>query len=99
APRYLPSFPTRRSSDLDLRGFADDHAHSVVDEDAAADRSAGVDFDAGEPASPVGQPARKPAEPGTPQGMHHPAMPGQGMQPRVRSEEHTSELQSRGHLV
>ena len=31
----------------DLAGFADHHAHSVIDEAAAADGRAGMDFDAG----------------------------------------------------
>src|SRR5205823_11813625 len=75
----------QRAVIADLRGFADDHAHSVVDEDAAADRRPGMDFDPCEPSPPVGQPARKPAEAGSPQGMRHPAMPSQGVQSRVAS--------------
>ena len=44
----------------DLRSFADDHAHAVVDEHAPADDSRRMDFNAGEPAPEM---RGKPAEP------------------------------------
>ena len=52
----------------DFGGFADDHAHAVIDEHAAADRGPRVDLDAGQEAAPVREPAREPAEIGTPEG-------------------------------
>lgn len=41
----------------DFGGFADDDAHSVIDEKTAADGGAGMNFDAGEPASGLGNQA------------------------------------------
>src|SRR5439155_21431108 len=85
-PPYLPSFPTRRSSDLgpaearaaDGAGYAPRHLRedpSGRPHDPRAGPSVGADRGAEPAAGRVAQP-----------------VPG-------RSEEHTSELQSRGHLV
>jgi len=41
----------------DFGGFADDDAHAVIDEEAAANARAGVDFDAGEEAADLGEDA------------------------------------------
>ena len=41
----------------DLGGLADDDAHAVVDDQAAADRGAGVDLNAGPEAGPLGDSA------------------------------------------
>ena len=38
----------------DLSGLADDDAHTVVDDQAAADLGAGMDFDPGPEAAPLG---------------------------------------------
>src|SRR5437660_9156013 len=74
APRYLPSFPTRRSSDL-----SDLIRLSTL------------------PAVHVERQARRRGPGRTARGR--PAAPREWSAGRPRSEEHTSELQSRGHLV
>ena len=43
----------------DLGGFADHHAHAMVDEKAPADLSAGMNLDAGEKAADVADEARQ----------------------------------------
>src|ERR1043165_2204865 len=43
----------------DFGSFTDDHAHTVIDEEAAADDGAGMDFDAGEKAREVHEAAGK----------------------------------------
>ena len=43
----------------DFGGLADHHAHAVIDEEAAADGGAGVDFDAGEKAADLRNHARQ----------------------------------------
>src|SRR4030095_16882860 len=45
-----------------LRRLADHHAHAVVDEHAAPDPGAGVDLDAGKPATEVGGEAPEAAQ-------------------------------------
>src|SRR5207253_9599930 len=87
----LPSFPTRRSSDLnnacDITGEADFFAADLRDECKMVPRVAGR-VDGGDV-----QAAH----------VHHSAIAQRGdlrlMNGNDRSEEHTSELQSRGHLV
>src|SRR5207253_10879702 len=70
-PRHLPSFPTRRSSDLasDLRLLASG------------------------PRTGLAEIVLPPVQPGSS------IMPGWTGGRTIRSEEHTPELQSRGHLV
>ncbi len=70
----------------DFGGFADDDAHPVVDEHPPADRRAGVDFDAGQPAAPVRQPAREPARAAAPEAVAHRAVPYQRMQARIAGQ-------------
>src|SRR5699024_12536283 len=79
-PRYPPSFPTRRSSDLQL-------GHS-----AQRDRHVGCDRFA----TFSSRHCRPRQEGATRQTRSHGA---QTDEPRCRSEEHTSELQSRFDLV
>ena len=43
----------------DHRGFADDHTHTVVDEETATNFRAGMDFDSGQEARQLGHPARQ----------------------------------------
>src|SRR5207253_9583308 len=87
----LHSFPTRRSSDLAHRGRkhkVKEHADEIHAEELSG-------------------PLRKPERPGEPAPAHAAGelsneKNAHGEQPvpvRDRSEEHTSELQSRGHLV
>jgi hypothetical protein len=70
----------------DFGSFADDDAHAVVDEHQPADRRAGVDFDAGQPASPVGQPTREPARATAPEAVAHCAVPYQRMEARIAGQ-------------
>ena len=51
----------------DLGRLADHHAHAVVDEQARADRRAGMDFDAGQAAHHLREPARQQFQPVHPQ--------------------------------
>src|SRR5207253_11382632 len=93
APRYLPSFPTRRSSDL--LGF--ERRHNAVARAASADFSS---FHAairdGLPIAPAYYPhVRALNRVGAAVADRRP-LP---LLRASRSEEHTSELQSRGHLV
>ncbi len=67
----------------DLRRLADHDSHAVVDENAPADRRAGVDLDSRQPAAPVRQPARQPAEVRPPQAVDDRAMPDQRVQSRI----------------
>ena len=70
----------------DFGRFADDNAHPVIDEHAAADRGPRVDLDAGQEAAPVREPAREPAEIGTPYGMNQRAMPDERVQAGIAGE-------------
>src|SRR5436305_13771972 len=70
APRHLPSFPTRRSSDLIGAGLGND-ADDGAGASAILGRVVVLEY----------------------------AKLRDGVQIEVRSEEHTSELQSRPHLV
>src|SRR5207253_6122835 len=95
--RTLPSFPTRRSSDLHLacKGFVFDNRIQLAITQPACDVEVG----------------RTHARPATIRDrrlrMHHGTVPLKHSHtsfeeraiPGSRSEEHTSELQSRGHLV
>ena len=47
----------------DLGGFADDHAHAVIDEEAPADLGAGMDLDSGDPSRDLRQASRREAQP------------------------------------
>src|SRR5439155_19962083 len=82
AHRALPSFPTRRSSDLDLDAGV--HLHKI---ESAVRVEEKLDRSRAHVADRLGQ-------------LHGRVdrLRGRGND-RVRSEEHTSELQSRGHLV
>ena len=64
----------------DFRGPADDHAHAVIDENAAADDCAGMNFDAGQDAADMGNKAADKAEPAAPRSMGDPMQ-----QQRVKS--------------
>src|SRR5216683_8422488 len=55
----------------DLGGFADHHAHAVVDEYAAPYGGPGMDLDSGQPAAPVREPAAQPSRPISPQRVRH----------------------------
>src|SRR5439155_4967189 len=84
AHRDLPSFPTRRSSDLTIAGVLREHAHySLLQKSSSLQ-------DAVSPLWKPGAPDRTAAFMRTQRA---------GALPPDRSEEHTSELQSRGHLV
>src|SRR5207253_9726567 len=74
--RALPSFPTRRSSDLRRRRRRIDGSRHIGGSGPSARR---------------GNPRRQPRQRGAVVCPHD--------RGRRRSEEHTSELQSRGHLV
>ena len=50
-------------------GFSDDHARAVVDEHAAAEDGAGMDFDSGEEARALGEHPRDEAEFGSPEAV------------------------------
>src|SRR5439155_22890081 len=93
----LPSFPTRRSSDLASEA-ADDRQRLLLRQEPLAARAA----------RPRGDPPPDDRALSTPhqrEGRTLPPDDGQGVGLRgrlplpSRSEEHTSELQSRGHLV
>src|SRR5207253_9399066 len=88
-PLYLHSFPTRRSSDLEVVSVAPDVLQQV------AVRVGDTVGPAGRPGlvKDVGEIARRDRHARV--GVVQP-----GVQlVQIRSEEHTSELQSRGHLV
>src|SRR5262249_35120102 len=70
----------------DLGGLADDNAHAVVDEHPSTDRRAGVDLDAGEPATPMREPPSQPLETGSPQAMCDGPVPDQSVQAGIASE-------------
>ena len=53
----------------DLGGFADHHAHAMIDEQARPDGRAGVDFDACQTARHLGQHAGRGLQPGLPQAV------------------------------
>ena len=59
----------------DLGRLADHDAHAVVDEETTSDGRAGVDLDAGEPASELRTGARDEARAPVPQHMHHTVRP------------------------
>src|SRR5262245_64518785 len=85
--RDLPSFPTRRSSDLVGRVVTEVHAEAIGDrvQERAAAEDVGVVADQEQTAA-----------------VAHPGFDGIDLGRRVRcgrSEEHTSELQSLRHLV
>ena len=66
----------------DLGGLADHHAHAVVDEEAAADRRAGMDLDAGEEAAELRDEAAAQLPVAPPEPVRQ-AMENQGMQPGI----------------
>ena len=69
----------------DLRGFADHHAHAVVDEDAPADADRRVNFNAGAEAPDVAHPAGK-AVPALNPAPVRAAVKGKRMQARITEE-------------
>src|SRR5207253_10867395 len=95
---HLPSFPTRRSSDLDADRTGVQHLRARP-RARAPDRARLAD--------PLTEEAAPdPGDRGGDARVHRPAVrargraaPGDPATVRARSEEHTSELQSRGHLV
>ena len=70
----------------DHRGLADDHAHAVVNEEAAADLGAGVDLDARDHAADVGHEAAEQAEAALPEPVRH-VIEQQRVEARI-AEEH-----------
>src|SRR5207302_10779058 len=97
--RVLPSFPTRRSSDLRRRTAGEE---AVLAEGrqgtfrGAAGASAGSDSRQG--AADGGRLLRSDRHRSTALGQLPPEAPGQAVRRYPRSEEHTSELQSRENL-
>src|SRR5207253_5243387 len=88
--RNLPSFPTQRSSDLMLI----DANGNVIEDGTSDPLLAQEHFDVPPP------PERGPNFSVLPAQKHHVANGSELLYVTVpRSEEHTSELQSRGHLV
>src|SRR6185369_17832962 len=87
-PRGAPqgNAMVERAVVADFGGFADDDAHAVVDEHSPADRGAGVDFNAGQPARPVRQPARKPTRTAAPEAVADCAVPYQRMEARIAGQ-------------
>src|SRR5207253_8255517 len=83
AHRPLHSFPTRRSSDLERRQQVIEHATPSLG------------------SWPLGEEREHPLQrdPARRLEQHDLVAPERGRELRTRSEEHTSELQSRGHLV
>src|SRR5206468_11453803 len=91
-PRALPSFPTRRSSDLLMRSGSTAIAYeTVTDARGGLPLLAPMSEVAGRMAVHVGAHYLEKGQGG--QGILLAGVPG------VRSEEHTSELQSRSDLV
>src|SRR5690606_39516908 len=90
APQFPHSFPTRRSSDLDLASFVETRAHTVEQRTHRDRRQAHRALALAEGSGDRGQQSRlrleRDARPPPAKGLH-------------RSEEHTSELQSRENLV
>ena len=68
------------------RGLADDHAHSVVDEQPPPDLRAGMDFDAGDQAGGLGQRAGRELPAMDPQPMMEAETP-QGVETRVQQHD------------
>src|SRR5206468_6023560 len=91
APRALPSFPTRRSSDLydDARAAAQ-NVLAIAPDDAGA-KTLVADADAA-----IARRRSLPPKPAVPAA---PSAPTPAATSVPRSEEHTSELQSRSDLV
>ena len=81
----------------DLGGFADHHAHAVVDEEPAPDGRAGMDLDAGEEARELRQHPGGPAQRRLrPQPVGQPVGPD-GVQTRV--DERVLDVSARGRVV
>src|SRR5207253_10264737 len=94
ATRDLPSFPTRRSSDLEVRPEA------VAVGSAAGARALRDAVPGWRGNVLVGPEGLAALAGGTGADMVLVGVVGvAGLEPTLRSEEHTSELQSRGHLV
>src|SRR5207253_10276939 len=94
-PRHRPSFPTRRSSDLASRGLSAAWEARLEQDSVQMDAAMASMLDRALEQS--GFPAHRMSS-----GAGHDAMILAGRMPAgmlFRSEEHTSELQSRGHLV
>jgi hypothetical protein len=80
----------------DLGGFADHGAHAVVDHQARADRGAGVDFDPGQKAPQLRNPAGDQIE------LVHPQPVGQAIKPgrmQTRIAEHDLQLATRRRVA
>ena len=71
----------------DLGGFADHHAHPVVDEHAASYDCPGMDLDSRQPAPPVRQPAAQPPRPIGPQRVRHGSVPNERMEAGVAGQD------------
>ena len=69
----------------DLGGFANHHAHAVIDDEPAANARAGVNFNAGEEACPMRDPAPQPLEAVRPAPVGRPVH-RQGVQAGVTGE-------------
>ena len=59
----------------DNRGFSDDHSHAMIDKKTAADFRSGMDFDGGEQARHLRQPARQQKEIVVPEPVVHAIKP------------------------
>src|SRR5262245_62473030 len=80
---------------MDLRGFADDDAHAVVDEHPPANRGPRVDLDAGPKPAPVRNPPGQPAESPAPEPVRDRPMPDERVQPGIASEDFPPALRRR----
>ena len=78
----------------DHGGFANHHAHAVVDEDALANHRTGVDFNAGEPAPNVRDKTAQPLETMRPAPVRG-AMPPDGVQTGVAGDDFPSAARGR----
>src|SRR5205823_11995664 len=99
APRHLPSFPTRRSSDLATVAVDADHSFDLVEpliRAALLDRLSFAARELGQPAYLSEVIATAQAVPGV---DHVDVEAFAGVGANSRSEEHTSELQSLAYLV
>src|SRR5207253_10855746 len=98
-PRHLPSFPTRRSSDLGLSAQARAEAVGrVIDEAASAGFTAFGTYRSSEAELAVASSTGIRSYASFTTAYFKALVEGPGGT-GFRSEEHTSELQSRGHLV
>src|SRR5207253_11023679 len=94
-PRDLHSFPTRRSSDLNLRSRR--HVTAKIGFSMSVEKKLGKARGASHDSRRVGR--RRFLKQAAAAAMAAGSTFAAAAQEKARSEEHTSELQSRGHLV